>query len=122
MSARECLNCGETPSSLKQNGIVLCGIEEGYEYRELAYEFPRHRWVDWKDAELAKAGIRPEAFDKHRRTPMMHLQWVGCDDTVRGHIAAKPEDVGLFADREGQCILCGRAPVAASGNSVEGGE
>jgi len=105
---RECLNCGETRSSLKRQGITMCGIEEGYEYRELAYEFPHHRWADWTDSELARQDVKPEAFDKHRRAPALHFQWIGCEDTVRGHVPAAPDDVGIFVGRVGQCILCGK--------------
>lgn len=105
---RECLQCGETPATIKRNELI-CGIEGGYEYRELEYEWPRHRWADWTDKELARAGIKAEAFEKHRRTPAMTLQWVGCDDRTRGHMPADAEDVGgMWASRVGECLHCGK--------------
>lgn len=110
MAERECLNCGETPSSIKREGIVLCGIVEGYYEPELTEEWPRHHWVDWRDAELARFGVKPEAYDRHRRTRTLNFQWIACEDTVRGHVLSDGSD----ADREmygavaGQCIACGK--------------
>lgn len=111
---RECLQCGETPESIKAKGIALCGIEGGYEYRELEYEWPRHRWVDWTNSELGRAGLKPEAFDKHRRTPAMQLEWVACEDLRRGHTPAVEADIDVYADRVGQCTFCGRDTTAPS--------
>lgn len=105
---RKCLHCGETKASLKRQGIDMCGIEGGYEYRELEHEWPRHRWVDWTNAELARFGVKPEAYDRHRRTDSLTFQYIACDDTVRGHAPQREvEDIdwGLVL---GQCILCGR--------------
>ena len=103
---RECLNCGVTKAAIKAEGIVACCIVGGYEYREVEEEFPNHRWRDWTDADLAANGIRPEAFDKYRRTPVTHLQWVGCVDTTRGHhrLPVADPEMGIKA---GQCIACG---------------
>lgn len=112
----ECLNCGETPESLKRQGITMCAIEGGYEYREIEHEFAHHRWADWRDRELDMMGIKPEAYDKHRRTPALHMQWVGCEDTKRGHVpATKESDREDFGCRTGQCIACGQVP----GSSVQ---
>lgn len=118
MADRECLHCGETPSSIKRQGIVLCGIVSGYYEPELSEEWPSHRWADWRDAELARFGVLPEAFERHRRTPEMHFQWIACEDTVRGHCPAKAEDVGFMADRVGQCVLCGKADVEIGGRDA----
>lgn len=107
MSERECLQCGETPASIRRQGITLCGIMEGYETRELAYEFPRHRWADWSNKELTSFGIKPEAFYKHRRTPWMHLQWAGCEDLVGGHRFADDEAAEDLLIHVGDCVLCG---------------
>jgi len=104
---RECLHCGQTNAQIKIEQTI-CGIEGGYEYRELEYEWARHRWADWRDAELATQGVKPGAFDKHRRTPALSLQWIGCEDTVRGHAPATAKDVPDLATRIGQCVLCGR--------------
>lgn len=109
MDERECLNCGETKSSIKSQGIVLCGIMEGYETPELAYEFPHHRWVDWNDGELARQGVKPEAFEKHRRTPALHFEWIACEDTVHGHKLAEHDEPD-WGVRAGGCILCGKEP------------
>ena len=115
MSERACLNCGETPSSIKRHGIVLCGIMSGGEQPELSEEFPTHRWADWSDAALARVGIKPEAFERHRRTPLRHLEWVGCEDTVRGHNPATEDDVPDWADRVGQCTFCGHDAASPGG-------
>lgn len=109
MSAeRKCLQCGETSSSIKAQGIVLCGVVEGYYEPELVEEWPRHRWVDWRDSDLARFGVKPDAYDRHRRTPALTFQWIACDDTQRGHIPARADDVPDFASHVGQCICCGR--------------
>lgn len=108
MAERQCLQCGETRESLRQNRIVVCGIMSGGETPELAEEFPRHRWADWTDRELASFGVKPEAFDRHRRTDALTFQWIACDDTVRGHHPVEKDDPewGL---RAGQCFLCGQS-------------
>jgi hypothetical protein len=86
----------------------------GGESPELECEFPSHRWADWNDVDLKRAGIVPEAFERHRRTPALHLQWVACDDMVRGHVPATREDTEgewPFADRVGECLSCGQCTV-----------
>lgn len=106
----ECLHCGETPESIKRDRIVVCGIMEGY---ELAYEFPRHRWADWRDSELARLGVKPEAYEKHRRTPLLHFAWMGCEDTLRGHHILTRD--GAYG-RRGQCTVCGKFPADVEGS------
>lgn len=113
----KCLHCGETPESIRRKRIVVCGIMEGYETPELSVEFPRHRWVDWRDSELTRFGVKPDAFEKHRRTPVTTFQWIDCKDTVRGHHPADENDVGVMADRVGQCIFCGKIPASADSGS-----
>lgn len=114
---RKCLHCDETKATLRRQGITMCGIEGGYEYRELIEEWPHHRWRDWTDAELDRWGIRPEAFEKHRRTPETHMQWVGCEDTKRGHILATEDDYE-FGLRIGQCHACGKVPEPAEAGDI----
>lgn len=114
---RECLNCGETKASIKRQGITLCGIEGGYEYRELEHEFPNHRWADWRDDELARMGVKPEAFGRHRRTNALTFQWIACEDTVRGHRPSPKDDIEFMGVVKGQCILCGKTPVSTEPES-----
>lgn len=102
-----CLQCGERRSKVRAESLFCCTIS-GYETPEVDQEWERHRWRDWTDRQLDAAGIKPEVFDKHRRTLAGHLQWVDCDDLRRGHVLADAESVAaMFADREGQCIACG---------------
>lgn len=118
---KACLNCGQTPSEIKRDQTI-CGIEEGYEYKELAYEWPRHRWADWTDKELGRMGIVPAAFDKHRRTSVTSLQWVGCADTVRGHSFVEKPDPE-FGIKAGQCFACGQlCPVVSTSKDGEENE
>ena len=119
MSERECLQCGETKASIKRKQIVLCGIEEGYEYRELAHEWPHHRWADWTDAEMARFGVKPAAFEKHRRTDALTFQWIACDDTVSGHRPAEKDDPE-FGMKRGQCWLCGKPAAEVRSTNQEG--
>lgn len=105
-----CLQCGETRASVKANGYI-CGIMGGGEYNELVDEWPSHRWADWNDNALASAGIKSEAFHKHRRTEIQSLQWVACEDTVRGHTpATEPDDYLYYGADIGQCITCHHTP------------
>lgn len=111
MSAlRKCLQCDEDYYAVKAQKLP-CEIWGGYEYVELEYGWPAHRWRDWKDHELAPLGIKPEAYDKYRRTPILHLEWLGCDDTVRGHqFATSYADQEWSGARIGQCTQCGHTP------------
>ncbi|WP_144627582.1 hypothetical protein [Arthrobacter woluwensis] len=105
--ADECLQCGESRGAVKAERL-FCGIGGGGEYAEVDVEFERHRWADWKDKELAVFGVKSEARDKHRRTRITDFEWIDCDDTVRGHIPARPDHIPDFADHVGQCISCGK--------------
>lgn len=103
---RECLQCGQTKAQIRRDNTI-CGIEGGYEYRELEAEWSRHRWADWNDAELDRAGIRPEAYARHRRDNESALQYAACDDTKRGHIYPHLDDLE-FGYRIDQCMKCGQ--------------
>lgn len=101
---RACLHCEQTPSQIKRDQTI-CGIEGGYEHRELEAEWPRHRWADWTDKDLARSGIRPDAFERYRRTPVTHLQWAACVDTERGHVYPDKDDE--WGNQADQCMACG---------------
>ncbi len=110
-----CLHCEQTRAEIRANDTI-CGIEGGYEYIELIAEWPRHRWADWADKDLARAGLKPEAFDKYRRTPAMTFEYIACDDLVRGHLpAAEDTEWGM---KEGQCFQCGGTPTTETGGST----
>ncbi|MFE6966986.1 hypothetical protein ACFVAJ_17880 [Agromyces sp. NPDC057679] len=114
MAERSCLQCGETPASLKLNDIDICGIAGGYEYVELRELWPRHRWADWKDSELAKFGVKPEAYDKYRRASLFDLEYVDCADLITGCIRIVTKaDVELFDLKIGTCIGCGNVAPSA---------
>jgi hypothetical protein len=107
-----CLQCEQSRAEVKAKETI-CGIVEGYEYRELVAEWPRHHWRDWSDRTLAGIGIRPERYDEYRRASGMSLQYAACEDTVRGHIPATQEsDYDDFGARVGQCIACGKKGAA----------
>lgn len=107
-----CLHCGDTRAQSKEPGRI-CGIESRGETIELVEEFANHRWADWRDAELEHFGVKPEAYERHRRTPIMDFQWIACVDTVRGHrLLTEADFEGDGAEiwrgmKPGQCIACG---------------
>lgn len=110
MTEPTCLQCGEPKARVQAESLFCCTVS-GYEVVEVDQEWERHRWADWTDRELDRAGIQPDAYEKHRRTDAGVLLWVGCDDTKRGHTPADEEAVaGMWADRVGQCITCGHNP------------
>lgn len=103
-----CLQCEQSREEVKANNTI-CGIEEGYEYRELVAEWPRHHWRDWSDAELKRAGIKPEFFDEYRRWEISRLPYAACEHLERGH--SFPEK-GIYWDDmlihpKGICRDCG---------------
>jgi hypothetical protein len=115
VSSTECLHCGQTREGVKR-GNAICGIEGGYEYREIEEEWPRHRWADWNDQDLTGFRIIPEAFERYRRTPIMAMQYAACIDTMSGHVYA--EEDNEWGDRAGRCISCGHvAPEARTEES-----
>jgi hypothetical protein len=111
VSAKEarCLHCDQTRAGIKQNNTI-CGTVSGYEYVELEDEWPRHRWTDWTDKNLASFGIIPEAFHHYRRLQVTQMQWVGCAHTTRGHVY--PDADNDWGDRIDQCIACGHTKEA----------
>lgn len=120
--SRECLHCGESSAYVdsiraRDGYTVGCGIEShtegGYDYEELS---PKHRWVDWKDSELSRFGVKPEAFEKHRRTSSRSFQWISCEDTVRGHVIMDKDEPD-YGVRAGGCMLCGAYPNRPDGES-----
>ena len=102
-----CLQCEQSREEVRVNQTI-CGIEEGYEYKELVVEWPRHHWRDWSDAELKQAGIKPDFFGEYRRWSALCFQYVACDHTERGHDFAT-EDIywgDTMAVPKGVCRLC----------------
>lgn len=104
-----CLQCEQSREEVSVNETI-CGIEEGYEYRELVAEWPRHHWRDWSDAELRRGGIKPEFFDLYRREPISTLQYVACDHHERGHVF--PKEDAYFGEyllnEKNVCMACGK--------------
>lgn len=98
-----CLQCEQTKAQVRANETI-CGIEGGYEYRELEAEWPKHHWRDWTDAELSL--IKPEYRDLYRRASIPGIQYASCQHRVRGHNPAAETDreYMIFA---GHCIDCG---------------
>lgn len=104
-----CLQCEQSREEVKANNTI-CGIEEVYEYRELVAEWPRHHWRDWSDAELKRAGIKPEFFGEHRRDSISQLPYAACEHLERGHDFPK-EDIywgDMIVHRKGVCQQCGK--------------
>lgn len=115
-----CLFCGitrqEVNATRMRDGYTLgCGIESnteaGFDYEELS---PRHRWAAWRDLELHRMGIKPEAFEKYRNSRAFSIQYAACEDTVIGHLPSEgtEEDRQVFGTSKGQCITCGKKDVA----------
>lgn len=103
-----CLQCGQERRRVRAESLFCCTIS-GYYEPEIDQEWEHHRWADWTDRELDRAGIKPGAYDKHRRTDASVLQWVDCADTKRGHIPGDDDAVAsMWVDRVGQCIACGQ--------------
>ena len=103
-----CLQCEQTREEVRINQTI-CGIEEGYEYRELVAEWPRHHWRDWSDAELKSAGIKPEFFDEYRRWSISALPYAACEHCESGH-SFPNEDIYFgeyLMNPKGVCVTCG---------------
>lgn len=103
-----CLQCGQTRTQVKDNE-TFCGIVEGYEYPELAAEWPNHHWRDWSNKDLASSCVSPEFWDKYRRASVGSFEWVACQHSTFGHRVAD-EDDEEFSVKAGQCIRCGGTP------------
>lgn len=111
MSERACLICGVTEAEVvavrNRDGYTLgCGIESntenGFDYDELS---PRHRWKPWRDAELGRMGIKPEAYDRYRMTMEAGIRYAACIDTRRGHVYVTEAD--RYSPPAGTCWGCG---------------
>lgn len=120
MSERSCLICGVTEAEVvavrnRERYTLGCGIESntenGFEYDELS---PRHRWAPWRDSELDRMGIKPDAFDRYRLTMVAGIQYAACADTKRGHVYVTEADP--YFPPVGTCWQCGApAPARAVG-------
>lgn len=102
-----CLQCEQSRNEVRANKTI-CGIEEGYEYRELVAEWPRHHWRDWSDTELTAVGIKPEFFDVYRRWSISQLPYAACEHLERGHDFPK-EDIywgDVIFHPKGKCVHC----------------
>lgn len=104
-----CLQCEQARAEVKANETI-CGIEDGYEYKELVAEWPRHHWRDWSDKELSRCDVKPEFYAEHRRTPLSQLGYLPCEHQKSGHRFAV-EDIyygDLVFHPKGECVECGR--------------
>lgn len=101
---RQCLQCF-APEGIN---VGSCEVWGGVEYYELLEEWENHQFDDWADDQLAAHGIKPEAFDRHRRDLHRDLDYADCDDYTFGHRWTTAEDVAeQMADRVGECVHCG---------------
>ena len=123
MTERSCLICGITEAEViatrNRDGYTLgCGIEHntenGFDYDELS---PRHRWAPWRDSELDRMGIKPDAYDRYRTIAEVGIRYAPCADTKRGHVYAAPDDE--FGYPAGRCYGCGR-PKATGNDEPKG--
>lgn len=114
-----CLQCEQSREEVRRDKTI-CGIEDGYEYRELVAEWPRHHWRDWSDAELTQAGIKPEFFELYRRWSISAIGYADCDHIQRGHTYPEKDvyyDEHLMHPKN-MCMTCGERKDAAIGVSV----
>lgn len=108
LSQDTCLQCEESRAAIKAEGITVCGIIDGYEYRELVREWAQHHWRDWSDKELHTMDIKPEFYDLHRRAPESYFQYAPCQYQNSGHKPATSDDMQeLWGTAKGDCIKCG---------------
>lgn len=98
-----CLQCDTGRYAVRREELS-CGVVDVF--GELEAEFARHRWADWSDRDLDRAGVLPHAYDRNRRTSIFNLAWLPCDDLKRGHIpwAADFSDANA---QQGDCSACG---------------
>lgn len=101
-----CLQCEQSRAEVKANDTI-CGIEGGYEYKEIEAECPRHHWRDWSDKELDLSWILPERYGDYRRARLVDLQYAPCEDTRGGHLYPL-EDDPEWGISVGQCVECGK--------------
>ena len=84
-----CLHCGETRAAVKANGLY-CATVDGY--GECSEEWPRHRWADWNDRELAAWGVLPQFMHLHRRDDERDLQFLDCTHLGKEHRPGNPAE------------------------------
>ena len=101
-----CLQCGETRGAVKAERLYCVTGSTGEGGFEADHEYAHHRFAPWKDDELARAGIRPEAYERHRYSSIFELQYAPCEDEISGHRPATAEQLE-WVDQVGQCIKCG---------------
>ncbi|KQO98571.1 hypothetical protein [Leifsonia sp. Leaf264] len=96
-----CLQCEQTRDEVRREHTI-CGIEGGYEYRELIEQWDRHHWRDWSDAELRTFGIREERWADIRRLILADLDWVAVEERCARDGHTPPDDL----DASGRCATC----------------
>ena len=103
-SDQECLQCGETHAAVKANGLYCATVGGDGECQE---EWPRHRWADWNDKELAGLGVLPKFMHLYRRVNVAGVQFIDCAHQGREHTPwdGDPDDgpppyvcIGCWAD------------------------
>lgn len=102
-----CLQCNQSRARVKRDDTI-CGIESGYEYRELEMEWPRHHWRDWSDTELRAMRITGHRWSRLRRAPLADLEWEIvesiCDREGHREPPADGDEFEWFAP--GRCGRC----------------
>lgn len=100
-----CLQCEQTREEVRREGTI-CGIEDGYEYRELVAEWPRHHWRDWSDAELRDISEHRRAL--LRRAPTGEVKWAEIESICdrEGHRTPPVEDADELWCPPGRCVRC----------------
>lgn len=101
-----CLHCGQLRDAVRKDALFCATLSRG-ETIEVDHEWDRHRWADWTDRDLARAGIRPEAYDRYRRATQFTLWYAPCEDTVAGHTPVSDDEAALLGMRPSQCAQCG---------------
>lgn len=78
-----CLQCDQTRATVKANDYYCATVDY---YGECQEEWPRHRWADWTDTELARLGVLPEFMHLYRRHNERDLlQFIDCTHRGREH-------------------------------------
>lgn len=97
-----CLQCGESRGAVKRKGYFCATVDY---YGECQEDWPKHRWADWRDHELAGMGIHPDLWERSRRDNVNTLGFrIAESDCVRnGHRNwADPE----FSATRNRCDRC----------------
>lgn len=104
-----CLHCGQSRDAVRRDALFCATVTRG-ETAEVDGEWDRHRWADWTDRDLARAGISPEAYDRYRRATQFTLWYAPCEDTVAGHTPVSDDEAARLGLRPNQCGQCGHVP------------